>query len=107
DELARSGRPVLLVSDQMIAIANPRFAQIGPTRAIENVAIVKLSARAATMPQVMVRVRNDGARKIAHLRVSSDPPIEREIELPPGGSEQNYFFDLPQPGQVIHVQLLE
>jgi hypothetical protein len=107
DELARSDRPVLLVSDQMIAIANPRFVQIGPTGAIENVVIVKLSARASPTPQVMVRVRNDGARKIAHLRVSSDQTSERAIELPPSGSEQNYFFDLPQLGQVIHAQLLE
>ena len=74
DELARSDRPVLLISDQTLAISNPRLVQIAPNRAVENAGIVKLAARATPTPQVMVRVRND-------LQV---PPVPSPAEVRSG-----------------------
>jgi hypothetical protein len=95
--LARTTGPVIVLSDQPIA-ANPRVAQIAPTKRLENVAITKFAVRETPSPQAMVVVANNSARETATLRVRSGERmiVERAIDLPrAAGGETKVFVDLP------------
>ncbi|MDB5289061.1 MAG: uncharacterized protein JWL69_302, partial [Phycisphaerales bacterium] len=107
DRLASTTSPVIVLSDRPLGIDDPRLVQIAPETKVENVGIAALSANQTPSPQVMVRVRNDSGRAAAQVKVSSDgQSVERTVDLPPGGGERDYFFDLPRLGEVVEAALV-
>ncbi|MDB5330455.1 MAG: hypothetical protein JWP03_1606 [Phycisphaerales bacterium] len=106
DRLATSTSPVIVFSDQALAMDNPRLVQIAPESTPENVGIAALSARETPSPQIMVRLRNDSGRTAEQLKVSSEgQEVVKEVALPPRGQERDYFFDLPRLGTVVEASL--
>ncbi|HWE94505.1 MAG TPA: hypothetical protein VG269_11125 [Tepidisphaeraceae bacterium] len=106
DRLATSAGPVIVFSDQPLAIDHPRLVQIAPDSTPENVGIAVLSAREAPSPQVMVRLRNDSGRASGQLKVGSDgQEVRKEVALPPRGGERDYFFDLARLGTVVEASV--
>jgi hypothetical protein len=94
--LAKNDGPVVVLSDQPLAVDDPRIVQIAPANPVENAGITRFALRESPQPQAMVTVANHSAQTRATLRLRSGEQrmIERSIELPERGGEASYFVDL-------------
>lgn len=105
-ELAVAPGPVLAITDQPLAIADPRLVQVPPETSPQDVAITSLAARDQPAAQVMVRVRNQSAQTAALLVITSGGRTVRQtIDLAAGGGQRDYFIDLPNLGPTVVAQL--
>jgi len=108
--LAGGTGPVVVVSDAVIGIDDPRVVQVTPRTTVRNVGIALFSARETPRPQVMVRVQNDSPMRTATLEVSfgntGDAPVRRAIDLPPAGGDRDFFVDAQRLGPIVSVALI-
>jgi hypothetical protein len=109
DRLAATTGPVIVLTDQALAIDHPRLVHIPPGDLPQNIGIERLAVRQSPALQVMLRLRNDSSRTIATVRLSSDQRTAREIrlDLPAPGESRDYFIDLPAIGDTVAARLLE
>lgn len=109
DRLAATRGPVIVLTDQAVAIDNPRIMRIGPRESPRNVAIEMLAVRESPAPQAMLRVRNQSSSDRTTVRISIDqrPVKDVEIELPPAGGSRAHFIDLPAVGDSVTARLLQ
>ena len=104
--LARQSRgPIVVLSDHMLA-DDPRVVQFAPAKPLSNVGIARIAAREQPRPQVMVTLRNDSSLSDAIILVRSGNEEKRlAVELPPRGTEKNYFLDLDHLSRTIDAEL--
>ena len=106
DRLRNSKVPVIVVTDQALALSDPRLVEVAPGGSVQDLGIVAIAARERPAPQVMVRLRNHSRLRRAALLVSSGAErVERTVDLPASGSEQNVFVDMNGLGDVISAEL--
>ena len=97
---------VVLVSNQLVPVEDPRLVQVTPDQAMNGVGIDSLQVVGVPRPQAMVRIANESDLSEATLSIHSDgQTIEDEIKLPDRGGAKNYFMDLPSAGKVIEADL--
>jgi hypothetical protein len=105
--LSEGSEAIVVLSDQVLEVADERLVRIGPETTLSNVGIVRLAAREGQASQLMVRVRNQSALTRATLTVLVDgaEAAKRQVELPPAGEHRDYFADMPKLGKVIRAEL--
>jgi hypothetical protein len=97
---------VLLVSNQIVPVEDPRFVQVTPDQAINGVGIDSLEVVGPPHPQAMVRITNQSVGIQGTLTIhSDDQTVQVPIALPDRGEAKNYFVDLPNAGKVIEADL--
>jgi hypothetical protein len=105
--LAETTGPVIVISDQTLAVADDRVIQVPPPDApVRNVGIVNLAARASPKPQVMVTVAGSGWEQAVRVVVSSDG-VETigMLDALSEGQERTAFIDVPRLGQTVEARL--
>ena len=106
--LRDSAGPVIVLSDQDLDIADPRFVQIVP-EPIGQLAISNIAVRATPSPQAMVTVENQSDLRQATLTLATPqgvalaPPVA--AILPPRGESRNVFVDLSDVPAAITATL--
>lgn len=107
-QLADGRDPVIVVSDAKLPISDDRLIQVTPPVGIRNVAITAFSARVSPKPQVMVRVRSEGAAadRVTLRVTSAGQSAERVIDMPRDGAPRDWFIDLPQLGPQIMAEII-
>ncbi len=106
-ELRESDAPVLLLSDQTIQLSDPRLVQFRSSTPTTNIGIDLLAARATPQAQAMIRLFNQSNETSAQLIVRADGTIvqSRQITLPPPGTKQDYFVNLPASPAVVEAEV--
>jgi hypothetical protein len=106
-ELRESDAPVILLSDQTIQLTDPRLVQFRSSAPTTNVGIDLLAARATPQAQAMIRLFNQSNETSAQLIVRADGTIiqSRQIILPPSGTKQDYFVNLPFAPAVVEAEI--
>jgi hypothetical protein len=105
-ELRDGADRVIVVSNQLLDVDDPRIIRMGSDDRLQDVGISALAAREMPKPQVMVRVLNQSDQTQTTLDVVSvGRRVAQKIDLPAEGGEKNYFFDLPELGSTVEASL--
>jgi hypothetical protein len=98
---------VIVLSDQVLKLNDPRVIQISPESPVTNVGIEHFAVRAGAHPQAMVTIFNQSGGSKATLMIRCDgQEIRQDLDLPATGSKKNYFVDLPSSGNVVEAQVI-
>jgi len=104
--LQETDDPVVLLSDQRIAIQSPRLFQIAPKSRIDNVGFVDIALRPERRAQLMLKIRNDSPAKESSISIVKGlARLQHSIALPESGTVQDYFFDLPEAGYSVEATI--
>ena len=107
--LATGEGAVIVISDAPLGAADRRVIQVAPDHDLQDIAITRLAARSTPHPALMVRVLNHTSSTRARLTVTfgddASPPIRREIELPQGDHQRDFFFEPERIGNVISANI--
>lgn len=104
--LHESDGPVIVISNQPLLITSDRLIEASPATRLNNVGIEKLVVRIGNPSQAMARIANHSPLRTASLTITAgNKGSTRLIDLPPSGSSQNVFIDLPAEANSVHVSL--
>ncbi len=106
--LYQTAGPVVVVSDRLVSMDDPRLVRIAPATLPSNVGIVAIAAREKPAAQVMVRLRNQSDQEQAELLVYSDGhSVGRiAIDLPQRNREQDYFVNVAALGKAVSAEVV-
>ncbi len=93
---------IVVLTDRVLAVSDPRVALIRPSEALGGVGIVAMAARERPVPQVMLRLVNRSASTTAAVRVSTGAAtFERAVKLPATGGSVDVFVDVRSFGTAV------
>src|SRR5947199_411356 len=97
---------IIVVSDQTLALQDPRIIQIAPKSTPENLDIVRLAVATSPRAQAMMRIRNQSSRSSCNVAVTSGgQTVTQTIQLPARDGEANCFLDLPAVGETVEARI--
>lgn len=105
--LSVSSGPVLVLTDQDLAISDERIVRIAPDMPVRNAGIVHIAARARPAPQVMLRLRNCSSGPLrGALAVEADGRVIRRIAVNlPAEAVKDEFVNLPESARTVTGRL--
>jgi hypothetical protein len=105
DRLHQSRGPVMVLTDQTLDGADGRAIRIAPDRAVKNIGITAISARAIPHPQVMLRLTNNANESSVHLSVRSGATVvEKEVNFTGGSATE--LIDFPKFGDSVDAEII-
>jgi hypothetical protein len=107
--LADTTGPVVVVSDHPLDGTDERVVRVAPEGPVRNAGIALVAARQDPRPQVMVRVRNNGAPAPAGVEImtagATFPATSPETGAAAASNSRDFFIDVPRLGDVVEARL--